>query len=143
MCGEHSPLGNSFHEIIKRPTPIMFGRSKGDALPLPSSCSISWRQMPAIAPDNSFLAKQDVVSRPLEKGALLVDLSSGDCWELNQVGAAIWDSLIAGKTVTETVDGLSAVHKISRAIIEADAIKLCESLVTAGLLVLTKRRRNA
>ena len=84
--------------------------------------------------DKRFSAKADVVCTPMEKGALLVDLASGDCWELNRVGAALWEKLAAGGTLNEAAQEIQTTYEVDPGIVDADAVRLCESLVRAGLL---------
>jgi hypothetical protein len=90
--------------------------------------------MAASTSDLKYAAKSDVVCTPMEKGALLVDLGTGDCWELNRVGAALWNKLAAGETLDQAAKEIHTTYEVEPAIVQADGVRLCESLVGAGLL---------
>ena len=84
--------------------------------------------------DQHFIPKPRVVFSPLEAGGLLVDLQSGDCWELNRVGAALWSGLVGGESLRATVARIHREFEVDPTIAESDARKLCASLLKMGLI---------
>jgi hypothetical protein len=46
------------------------------------------------SPSSRLRQRSGVEARPLPKGALLVDMNTGSCFKLNQVGAEIWTMLV-------------------------------------------------
>lgn len=84
--------------------------------------------------DRPFIAKSGVTFRPLETGGLLVDLATGDCWEVNPTGASLWNRLVAGQTLREAIEALRGEYEVTPEHVEADAVRLCSELVAAGLL---------
>jgi hypothetical protein len=43
--------------------------------------------------DDNFVRRADVLARETPEGAVLVDMMSGQCWELNRIGATLWSLL--------------------------------------------------
>jgi hypothetical protein len=84
--------------------------------------------------DQPFILKSGVTFRPLETGGLLVDLATGECWEVNPTGATLWNRLVGGQTLREAIEGLQEEYDVVREAVEQDAVRLCSDLVAAGLL---------
>lgn len=84
--------------------------------------------------DRQFVPKPRVVFSPLEGGGLLVDLQSGDCWELNRVGAALWSGLVGGESLRATVARIQRDFEVDPTEAESDARRLCASLLSVGLI---------
>jgi len=84
----------------------------------------------------SRLAAHDrVVFRGTSRGAMLVDLASGECFELNQVGAEAWAHLEAGVSLDEVVKALEVKYQAPGADVAADVLAVCNALVDAGLMI--------
>jgi len=75
-----------------------------------------------------------VTFRPLETGGLLVDLATGECWEVNPTGASLWNRIVAGQTLREAIEALQGEYDVARETVEPDAVRLCSALVAGGLL---------
>ncbi|MCG5051896.1 MAG: PqqD family protein [Myxococcales bacterium] len=70
---------------------------------------------------------------------MLVHISSGDCYELNQGGRRVWEALSAGSSVEEVVAQLTSDEGVSRERVLADVIEFVRQLQRVGLLRLATR----
>ena len=80
-----------------------------------------------------FVTKS-VVLQPTETGAVLMDQATGDCFELNHVGAEIWKLLSEGATAEAIAVKLSASYDVSHAVVATDVQALVASLARHGLV---------
>ena len=76
----------------------------------------------------------EVSSRPLTDGAVLVNLRSGECFELNHVGFQIWNALDGDCDLERICDKLALIYPIDREQLAADVRALVAALLRAGLL---------
>lgn len=72
-----------------------------------------------------------------EGGAMLVDLRSGHCWQLNRVGAEAWTLFQGGASVSHVTDALVSRYELARRTIETDVERIVQELTGQGLLVRT------
>ncbi|MEO7799286.1 MAG: PqqD family protein [Opitutaceae bacterium] len=75
-----------------------------------------------------------LVSKRMAQGAVLVDSETGDCFELNRIGADIWSELERGVSAVGIADALAIRHHISCETAVKDVRNLVEDLVRRGLL---------
>jgi Coenzyme PQQ synthesis protein D (PqqD) len=71
--------------------------------------------------------------QPLEDRAVLVNLQTGRCFELNRIGAEIWRLLAEGKSVGGACDALAARYPTARDILRDDVMGLIRSLLREKL----------
>jgi hypothetical protein len=74
------------------------------------------------------------VIQPTETGAVLMNTVTGDCFELNRVGAEIWRLLLAGEATAAIASKLSASYDVPEAAAAADVESLITSLAQHGLI---------
>ena len=74
------------------------------------------------------------MARDTSDGAVLVDVVSGGCWELNRVGAALWSLLDGPKTLRSVCDTLRARYDVTGEILERDVLAIAGELSKAGLV---------
>lgn len=72
--------------------------------------------------------------RPIEDGGVLVNLDSGDCWELNRTAAQVWQALQESGSARIAVEKLAARYQVARETLERDAVALLEGLQAQGLI---------
>jgi hypothetical protein len=77
----------------------------------------------------------DVVWRDLDGEAVLLDLSSGVYFGLNEVGTRIWLLLDEGRDHDDIVEALAAEFDAGREAIDADVRALVETLRARRLVV--------
>lgn len=88
--------------------------------------------------DDVVCKRPEVASQEISGGAVLVDMVSGKCWELNPVGAMFWSSIEPGaaalreicRAIRERCEGMA------EGVVENDVLKLVEDLSVAGLVQL-------
>ena len=88
-----------------------------------------------VALDETVSRRADVMAREIPDGAVLVDMMSGRCWELNRVGAALWTLLESPTTLRQACDALSGRYDVELAVLQRDVIAIGDELIRAGLLV--------
>jgi hypothetical protein len=75
-----------------------------------------------------------VVSQATKEGAVLLEMTTGDCFELNHVGAEIWAALAKGDALADVIAALAGRYDLPASTIEADAQALIDDLRGRGLL---------
>jgi hypothetical protein len=75
-----------------------------------------------------------VAAREIDDGAVLVNMASGACFELNRIGFEIWKALGPGATVDGICDALGGRYSVEREVLAADVRRLVDALVAAGLI---------
>ena len=63
-----------------------------------------------------------------------MDMASGDCFELNRIGAEIWSRLGKGESPSQLVANVAASYGLPAATVESDVRTLLEELTRSGLL---------
>lgn len=90
--------------------------------------------MTSVSPGLRFEAAPRVEYRSVDRGALLVDVSTGAVFRLNRVGADLWVDLVAGHSLDQAIGALCGRYDATPEQIEADARSLCRQLAAAGLI---------
>jgi hypothetical protein len=86
--------------------------------------------------DARLVPRADVAAREIEDGAVLVNMGSGACFELNRIGFEIWKLLGPGATVAGICAALGGRYSVGREVLAADVQVLAEALLGAGLVTL-------
>jgi hypothetical protein len=77
----------------------------------------------------------DVHTRMFDDDLVIVDLTQGEYFALNEVGAALWTGLEQGRTIEQIADSLAVDHAVTAADALRDLTNLCKELEAKGLLV--------
>ncbi len=88
-----------------------------------------------IGPDQRFRSAADVHTRAFDGETVLVDLRGGDYFGLNELGARLWEGVVAGKTPREVAASLGGLFKVEPDQLLADLLALAHELVERGLLI--------
>ncbi len=88
----------------------------------------------ALNVDDIVSRRSGVEVRSLPKGALLVDMKTGECFRLNHIGAEVWEMLGPGTTLNAVCDTLVGRYPVERSVLETDVRGLVDSLSGAGLV---------
>jgi hypothetical protein len=75
-----------------------------------------------------------VVRQATETGAVLMDANTGDCFELNRIGADVWDGLARGDALADVIASMETRYAVARETLEADVRALLADLLRHGLL---------
>ena len=82
-----------------------------------------------------FQVAQDVQARAFHEELVLLDLSRGEYFSLDAVGAKVWEGLRNGQSVGDVVTFVAAAYDTDVARVEADVKRLVDELVAHRLLV--------
>jgi hypothetical protein len=75
-----------------------------------------------------------VVAQTMQDGAVLVEMATGDCFELNRVGAEMWSRLAGGASVGEIVTAIAERYDVAASKVDADFRVLVAELTRRGLV---------
>jgi len=87
-------------------------------------------------PELLLQVARDVHSRKFGEELVLLDLTRGEYFSLDELGARIWEELAAGHRIGEVVERLAPQYDVERERFQVDLLALVEELLTRGLLVL-------
>jgi hypothetical protein len=96
-----------------------------------------WEGSIVISIDAQVALADSVVARAADDGLVLVNLKTGDFWELNRVGARIWQQLAQHGSVRRTLERIAEEHEVEPKILRADLIALLEDLRRQRLIEVT------
>jgi hypothetical protein len=88
--------------------------------------------------NDKFRVNPAVVAKRMPDGAVLIDSTTGDCFELNRVGARVWDSLERGEDPVAIVNSLAAEYSVEGAVISSGIATLMQDLARHGILVASR-----
>lgn len=89
-----------------------------------------------------IVATDDQVSCNLEGKSLLLQVSSGHYFGLNEVGSLVWEKVQAGSTFDEIVEAVTATYAAGREQVENDVENLLRELEAEGLIQVTDANRT-
>jgi hypothetical protein len=87
----------------------------------------------AVAIFTNVVTSPLVQARDVAGGAVLLDTMTGDCFELNRVGAEIWRRLVEGQPLDDVAAAIASEYGVARGIVEADLLRTVDDLVRRGL----------
>jgi hypothetical protein len=96
--------------------------------------------VPELVDQTFFFPRPEIAAREINDGAVLVDMKSGGCFELNRIGFEIWQLLQQKRSFATICDSLCARYPVQREVLASDVESLIESLVRAGLVEKTVPR---
>jgi hypothetical protein len=84
---------------------------------------------------DKFRVNPTVVATPMPDGAVLIDSATGECFELNRIGARVWERLQRGEDLVAIVDALASEYALERSRVSTDVANLVENLARHGIVV--------
>jgi hypothetical protein len=84
--------------------------------------------------DDTLRPCAEVTSQSTPNGCVLVDLRSGNCFELNRVGHLAWAELAVTRPLAQVCESLLRALDVQREVLERDVVALFEELQRAGLV---------
>jgi hypothetical protein len=75
-----------------------------------------------------------IVAKEMDQGAILMDASSGDCFELNAVGARVWSGIEQARGLDDIARELSRQYGVPVERIRTDIDDLLSSLIRCGVV---------
>jgi hypothetical protein len=76
-----------------------------------------------------------VIERVVEGEALLIHLSSGDYFSLDNVGTRVWENIDGTRTIQDLAELILMEYDVDRDQVVADVLRLAEQLADEGLLI--------
>jgi len=77
----------------------------------------------------------DVIFRDLQGEAIILNLTTGTYFGLNEVGTRAWTEFAAAVTLAAVVETLTREYDVDRPTAERDVLELVEALAAKGLIV--------
>ena len=81
-----------------------------------------------------FAASETVHFLQFDNEMVILDLTAGQYYSLNEVGSGMWHALVAGRTPEEVAAILVEEYSVDLEVLVADCIFLTEELLRRGLL---------
>lgn len=91
----------------------------------------------------TFRVPEAVHTRRFGSELILLELSGGEYFSLDEIGARIWEALAAGRPLREVVTSMASEYEVSPDRFRADICTLTEELLSRKLLVATSGIREA
>jgi hypothetical protein len=78
--------------------------------------------------------RPEVTVRNTPTGALLIDLTTGRCWQLNRIGADFLSQIETEKALGDAYEILQGRYKVAPHVLRRDVQRLAQELLDAGLV---------
>ena len=92
----------------------------------------------SIGQDTRFELAPEVHTRDFDGELVILSLHSGDYFGLNEVGARMWNGIVAGKSVAEIAAEIGGDYEIPREKLLSDLVALANELVGRRLLIIAQ-----
>ena len=86
---------------------------------------------------------EDVIFRELEGEAVILNLTTGVYFGLNEVGTRAWMKLAESRSVRMVVVALAEEYDVDRATLEQDVLGLLADLIDKGLVIVDARETSS
>jgi hypothetical protein len=86
-----------------------------------------------------LVANPTVVTQVTAEGAVLLEVNSGECFELNRTGAEIWARIKEGEPVASIATAVAKRYAMPESTVQSDARELLAELVRRGLVTPARR----
>lgn len=90
--------------------------------------------MSDVTSDRRVRQAEGVVYRNLRGAAVVVNLSTGACFELDEIGTQIWELIGPGSSERAILEILLDRYDGERAMIESELVRLLDELATHRLI---------
>jgi hypothetical protein len=84
---------------------------------------------------DDWIPAPEVTSRDVPSGMILVNLESGNCWQINAVGSAFWRALNRLGSARVAVDEVAATFGDKHERVAEDVRRFARELAEAGALI--------
>ncbi len=74
------------------------------------------------------------MAQRVEGESVLLDITSGECFSLNQVGGRVWELCDGARSVAEIAGAICTEFDVEQQVALQDTSELIESLAGAGLV---------
>jgi hypothetical protein len=77
---------------------------------------------------------EGVRSKQFGEAGVLLNVVSGEYFQVDDVGLAVWEQVDGRKTAGEIVEALSARYAADEGVLAGEAVEILEDLMTRGLI---------
>lgn len=95
---------------------------------------LSGKASQTLNPESRVVRRMGVPWKELDNTGIVLDLTSGDYFELDEVGVAIWRSLDGNKTLAECAKEIASSYAIAPEVVEPDVQAFAEELLRKNLI---------
>jgi hypothetical protein len=88
-----------------------------------------------VALNAKFAVADSVHSRRFDEMVVVVDLSGGQYFGLDEIGAVVWDGLVEGRSPEEIAASLLSAYEVDESGAREDVMRFVQELADAGLVV--------
>jgi Coenzyme PQQ synthesis protein D (PqqD) len=81
-----------------------------------------------------FEVRESVHARRFDDELVVLHLSQGEYFALDEVGARVWEGLAAGRTMDGLCDAMLSTYEVGREQLWQDVMAFAEALVASGLM---------
>jgi len=85
--------------------------------------------------ESRIARKTGIPWKELNDTGIVLDLTSGDYFELDEVGVAIWKTLDGRKTLAECAKEIASFYAVDPELVEPDVKAFAEELLSRNLIV--------
>ena len=80
----------------------------------------------------------DVAAKVIDGEAIIMNLSNGLYFSMDEVGSAVWEMVESGASLAEMAASLEARYAVDRATADADVLRLAQQLVDENLVLVSE-----
>lgn len=75
-----------------------------------------------------------ITAQRMPNGAVLMDTLTGDCFELNQIGAEVWDEIDRRGAISGLAERFAARYGVDKGRVDVDLRDLLAAMVRRGIV---------
>jgi len=90
--------------------------------------------MSSVSASSVVEAKSEPLAAPLAEGVVILHVEADRYYNLNELGAEVWQLIQQPLMVAEIVERITATHEVDPARCEADIVALLQDMSRAGLI---------
>ena len=88
----------------------------------------------AVSPSDKLRICDGVTARDFDGEWIILDLSGGNYFGLNEIGGLIWQQLVAGRSISEIAAALAPDYDAEEPALLGDVVALANELLERGLM---------
>ncbi|MFI5782493.1 lasso peptide biosynthesis PqqD family chaperone [Nocardia sp. NPDC051570] len=129
------PLPEGYYTPLMTVAPARSGATPDRPAPLDTGTGIFRTRAPRGTGTGTFRMHRDVLSAETNAGAVLLNLRTGQYWQLNDTGLDSLRRMLSGQSVDDIALGLAGEYDIEPARSRHDLTTMADQLLGAGFLV--------
>ena len=90
--------------------------------------------------EDYFEIESHIITRKLGNELVVLNISNGEYYGLNEVGARVWEFMAGGKRFDEISKTLVNEYDVAESVVENDLTRLLKELLEVGLIKINTNR---